>query len=720
MDRAFITTLQERHNFLTVIIGVIAALVVAFNIYGLSMGLSTVFPHLFYIPIILTAYYFPSRGTLFACAISAVYFGITLIIFPDGDLMAVAGRIAIFILVGAFVSFLTRRMRESEMQFRGVAERSSDIILLTETTGKTTYVSPSVKKILGYEPAELNRKMPVDFFHPDDLAPMAESMRKSVSGTQKEAIALRMKKKDGNYAFIEFFGSPIYQEGQINGIQVIGRDVTERKRVEDKLRDTSRRLAEIIDFLPDPTFVIDRDGKVVAWNRACEELTGIPASGILGKGDYAYATWFYHSPHPVLIDMVLHGDLDAIEKAYPRYRRQGQTIRAEAVTHRPDGTSIDFWLTAVPLSDENGKTVGAIESLRDVTHQKMIDRALRESNTYLDAVINTMADPLFIKDREYRFVKVNDSFCQFTGHSREELVGKTDYDFFRKDEADTYRTMDDGVFATGHENENEETLTDSYGNTHTIVTKKTRYTNTAGEEFIVGIIRDITERKQTELALMLALKKLNMLSSITRHDILNQLMGLRAFLELTREQVSDPELLGFIAHQERAAEAIQRQIEFTRIYQDLGVKAPQWQEVEEVFRSAAAQLPLGATEVSVKVGGILLYADPLIGKVFYNLIENTLRHGGEVSLISLDARETGDGLVISYRDNGAGVDAADKRYLFQKGFGKNTGLGLFLSREILSITGIMIDETGEPERGVCFEIRVPKGAYRMEEGEARG
>ncbi len=705
--------LMNRDTMLTVGIAVISALVIVLNAYGFSLGITTVLPHLFYIPIIITAYYFPRRGVLFTIALSIIYCGTGCLLFHIADIPSIVGRIVIFILVAATVSFLTLRLSESETRFRGFVERSSDLIILSDTAARITYVSPSVRKILKYEPEELIGKTPQDILHPDDVHLIDKAVADSRLGPMKDAVTLRCRMKGGNYAVIEFFGAPVTSRGDLVGMQVIGRDITERMKAEDELRDTTRRLGDIVEFLPDPTFVIDRNGNVVAWNRAIEELTGIPKDTILGKGDYEYSVWFYGDQRPVLIDMVLKGDMDAIRTAYPRFRQHRDIILAEAVTARPGREPIDFWLTATPLFSKEGEITGAIESLRNVTHQKAISRALKESSTYLDAVINTMANPLFIKNQEHRFVKVNNSFCQFAGLTRESLIGKTDYDFFKKEEADVYRQKDEEVFLTGRESENEETLTDSSGVTHTIVTKKTRYVNSAGEMFIVGIIHDITERKKILLSLQQALKKLNMLSSITRHDILNQLMSLRAFLELTREQTTDPEVLGFISFQEKAAEAIQRQIEFTRVYDKLGITSPQWQDVREIFLSAESQLHLGAITVNLTVPPVRVYADPLIEKVFYNLLENTLRHGGTVTEVTLSGDETQDGFIITYHDNGAGINPADRAYLFQKGFGRNTGLGLFLSREILSITGITIAETGEGKAGAWFEIHIPKGAYRI-------
>jgi PAS domain S-box-containing protein len=695
------------------LIGFATIIVLVVNAWGLAEGITTVLPHLFYVPIILCAYYYPRKGIVYAIALSVLYLGMVMVFSRSDEILPALARILVFVLIAGVVSFLTRRMRESEALFRGVAERSSDIIVLTDLAGRATYVSPSVRKILGYDPAELTRRSYEHFIHPDDHRLLQEVIPQSMAGRTEKEVTVRFRKKDGGFAVIEFFGTPIIQEGQVTGTQVIGRDSTDRMRVESELRDTSRRLGDIIDFFPDPTMAIDKDGNVVAWNKSMEELTEITPGSILGRGNYSYATWFYGTPRPMLIDLVLHGDLDAIDKKYPKNRRDGNTIRAGADTVRPDGTRIQFWVTATPLFDQNGETVGAIETLRDVTRQKKTARAMRESKDYLDAILNTISDPVFVKDRKHCFVVLNEGFCRFSGHTRENLLGKSDYDFFPKDEADIYWEKDEEVFRTRATNENEESLTDAGGNRHTIVTKKSLYRNEAGEEFIVGIIRDITERKRTETALHEALRKLNMLSSITRHDILNQVTALQAYLELSKTDVSDPELLGYLGKEEEIIGWIARQIEFTRYYQDVGVQAPEWKDFAMLIGIASRQLDLSGIMLENSVSGIEIFADPLIEKVFYNLMENSLRHGGSVTSAGFSAEEAGSSLILTYRDNGSGISEEDKKKLFRKGFGKHTGLGLFLSREILSITGITISENGIPGKGVRFEITVPNGAYRF-------
>jgi signal transduction histidine kinase len=217
-----------------------------------------------------------------------------------------------------------------------------------------------------------------------------------------------------------------------------------------------------------------------------------------------------------------------------------------------------------------------------------------------------------------------------------------------------------------------------------------------------------------ETALREANKKLNLLSSITRHDIRNQLLSLTAYLELSKETLGDAVRTSeYILKEERAANAIERQIIFTKEYQDLGVSAPIWQNLSACLKSATAVLPLRDIRIFSEIENLEIYADPLFEKVFYNLIDNALRYGGPaMTSMRFGHQVSGQNLVITVEDDGNGISAEEKKRLFERGFGHNTGLGLFLSREILSITGIAITETGEMGKGARFEIFVPGGAWR--------
>jgi len=228
------------------------------------------------------------------------------------------------------------------------------------------------------------------------------------------------------------------------------------------------------------------------------------------------------------------------------------------------------------------------------------------------------------------------------------------------------------------------------------------------------LIRDITERKQAELELASANKKITLLTSITRHDISNKLTVAGSYHLLARRLSTDPRMSEYMDREERAMDAIREQIAFTKVYEEIGTAAPAWQDVDAIIAQSGRHVDFGHISLAFSNSGLEIYANPMLEKVFYNLFDNAVKYGGErITAIRVDSYRSGDDMVISVEDDGAGVSPGDKSRLFERGFGKNTGLGLFLSREILSITDIRIQETGKPGKGARFELVVPNGKYRF-------
>ena len=222
------------------------------------------------------------------------------------------------------------------------------------------------------------------------------------------------------------------------------------------------------------------------------------------------------------------------------------------------------------------------------------------------------------------------------------------------------------------------------------------------------------QMEMSRIAFETANRKLNLLSGITRHDIRNQLTGLLGYLELIRNNIHDPETLVLVDKEERAAKNIVRQIEFTKNYEDLGVNAPMWQDVAMSVNALKSLKSLGQVTITTNLNGLEIFADPLFEKVHENLIDNSIRHGERVRHITFSwLPYANNAIAVVYEDDGIGVHEEDKLRIFDKGFGKNTGLGLFLTREILAITGITIKESGTYGKGVRFEILVPQGRYRF-------
>jgi PAS domain S-box-containing protein len=234
----------------------------------------------------------------------------------------------------------------------------------------------------------------------------------------------------------------------------------------------------------------------------------------------------------------------------------------------------------------------------------------------------------------------------------------------------------------------------------------------SGEPAIICTAIDITDNKLWQEAITQANKKLNLLNNVTRHDILNQLTALIGYLELSRQDTTDPVMLKYIDKEATAASAIRSQILFTRDYQNIGVHSPQWHNIAETISLASATIDPRKVFINVTIPQIEMYADPLLEKVFYNLIENSLRHGEHVTEITITAEDDDTGVDIIFEDNGIGVPDALKEKIFRREYYKNTGFGLFLSREILAITNLTIKETGSVGKGARFVIHAPRETYR--------
>ncbi len=188
----------------------------------------------------------------------------------------------------------------------------------------------------------------------------------------------RRRSKDGREVDVELLAVPVIFEENRVGTFALYHDITELKRAEAAIQESERRLADIIDFLPDATLVIDHEGKVIAWNRAIEEMTGITAQEMLGKGDYEYALPFYGERRPILIDLVLLPQ-EEVEAKYVQIRRTGEALVGETYTPALKGGARYLYAMASVLHDARGKVVGAIETIRDITDRKHTEEELNQA-----------------------------------------------------------------------------------------------------------------------------------------------------------------------------------------------------------------------------------------------------------------------------------------------------------------------------------------------------
>jgi len=231
---------------------------------------------------------------------------------------------------------------------------------------------------------------------------------------------------------------------------------------------------------------------------------------------------------------------------------------------------------------------------------------------------------------------------------------------------------------------------------------------------LAQLLDKVSEARKTAEKIEFLNKKLNLVGSVTRHDVLNQLTAVSGYTELLEMMVEDPQMRSFIDKERFALNKIRRQFQFAKDYQNLANEPPKWQLVSSAIRRACDQIALPGISLDDLTGDTLVLADISFDKAIAQIFDNSVRHGERVTKISLSVKEIESGAILIIEDNGVGVPATDKERIFERGFGKYTGWGLYLAKEILAITGLSVAETGTPGNGTRFEIAIPKEAYKKE------
>jgi PAS domain S-box-containing protein len=474
------------------------------------------------------------------------------------------------------------------------------------------------------------------------------------------------------------------------------------------------QMAGVINNIPDATFAIDRNGKVIAWNRALEELTGINAVDILGKGGFEYSLPFFHKRRPMIADFIFAPDNEIEKEDYSGIQWTGNSVSAETPASGINGRFLFIREIASPIFDKHGELAGAIESIADITALKHREMTLKDAELKFRIIIETTASGIAILEEDTTISYINPEFEKIIGYVKEEVEGKKKWtDFIAPDNLERMKDYE-------HKRRADVEIVPSNYEFRFI-----RFDGEARSGFctitpipetgrmIVSLI-DITDKIQEEDALQKAIKKLNLLNSITRHEILNHLTVVKGFVELSKDQLNNPEfLLRSFDKELGAANDIQNLMIFSRDYQNLGIQPPAWYNVSKTIKSAAAGTRLGSITLSDETVGVEVYADQMIEKVFFHLVDNAVRYGGKLTKIRFSCEESFEELHVICEDDGIGIPPDAKKKIFNRQFFQNKGLDMYLSREIVSITGMSIRETGTYGRGSRFEILVPKGAYRF-------
>ncbi|MDD1727974.1 MAG: PAS domain S-box protein [Methanospirillum sp.] len=375
------------------------------------------------------------------------------------------------------------------------------------------------------------------------------------------------------------------------------------------------------------------------------------------------------------------------------------------------GSAHWFEVDAV-ITEWNGSPA-TLNFLRDITEQQNLKLILDQSKNRYRELVDSLPKTILEMDENLNLTFINKAGTEKFGYDAEDLknsVSVLNLVIFSDREKILLHNKVEFNGESPHPHEY--TAQNKDGHTFPIKTYLSPIFRDYKFAGFRAVCIDITEEKMAKSALEQSNKKLNLMTNITRHDILNKVTALYALQDLSRELTNDPNLLKYLEKQQQVTKIIEGHIEFTRYYQEIGKGTPHWQNIKELFVSAISENNIGIISIEVNSNDWLIYADPLLKKVFTNIIENSIRHGVHVTKICFSVEETGEGLTVRYCDDGIGIPTEMKDRVFEDGYGNHTGFGLFFIREILSITGLFIQECGVERKGVRFEIMVPAGKFR--------
>ncbi|HUH79538.1 MAG TPA: PAS domain S-box protein [Methanoregula sp.] len=475
---------------------------------------------------------------------------------------------------------------------------------------------------------------------------------------------------------------------------ILEKQIDEHLRAQDALKESEANYRRIVETANEGIWVIDKKLTITFANQKMTDILHYPAEEMMGRDISAFIFQEDSQDHALKV----------------RNRKAGLSETYERRFRRKDDSECWMLVSAVPIHDTGGQFNGSFAMLTDITDRKQLESELERKSRYYELLLQTSTDAIHIVDKKGNLREWNNAFLSHLGYSPTEAAKLNVVDWDTEVSPDQVRERIEAgnvksiKFETHHRRK-DGTLCDVEVNATRIIID--------GEDMIYASARDITERRQAEEAIKKANNQVSLLTSITRHDILNQLSMLDGYISLLKEPSEGENLADLIQKEETIVSTIRRQIVFTRDYQNVGAQTPQWKNIKIAISTVLATMDRENIYFEIDTDNLEIYADFLIEKVFFNLIENALRHGEHVTRIRVSYQQKEDEVVLSMEDDGIGIPEQDKEKIFTRGFGKNTGYGLFLAREILAITGITIRETGVPGKGARFEMNVPKNGYRF-------
>lgn len=658
-------------------------------------------------------------------------------------------------------------LRESREQYRSVVENLREGVFQTDNRSRIVFLNPAWSVISGHSIEEGMGQSIIDFIHPEDRdqcrAMLSRLLKRETPFWRQQT---RFDVDDGSYRVVEIFASPILDAaGRVRGTTGTLNDVTEHihflnklqeakeaaeaafEEKSEELRAEHQQLLDIIEFLPDATFVVNRDKEIIAWNKAMEKMTGVPKERVLGQGDYLYAMPFFGRKTPVLIDNLI-SDVE-LDYEYEYLERKGNTVFTEVFAPRlREGHGAYLWGTASLLINSKGDLVGAIQSIRDITERKAAEEAQAAEKERLAVTLSSIGDGVISTDTSQRILLMNKAAEEITGWTIAEAEGRflNEILFLQEQAGGSFST---GALegASGWENPPDHRILEARDGVRKIITEnKSQIMDPNGRLLgYVLVLRDITEQNKLEarLAFSQKMEAIGQLAAGIAHEINTPLQyvgdntvflqnafrdlcpaallcqqiaggengnyGLQELIERARE-IDNTLDIGYLVDEipeaiaqsldglSRVSQIVLAMKDFShpgkneKTYADLNqaiqgtvvISRNEWKYIADMETELLPDLPLVNCVVD-EINQVILN---MIVNSSHAIADKSLLSPGGKGIIGIKTSCSGGEVHILISDTGAGIPAAilDKIYdpfFTTKEVGRGTGQGLALAHDII-------------------------------------
>ena len=610
---------------------------------------------------------------------------------------------------------VTQRKKAEERQaiLASIVDSSDDAIISTTPDGTINSWNDGAKKLFGYSSEEILGKSLFILIPSEHFNEQHELLEKIKKGKYIEHYETERKKKDGSIVPVSITLSPIKNAaGIISGISKIAHDITDRKIAEERFR-------LVTESSPNALVLVNKEGEMLLVNSQTENIFGYKRIELLNQKIEMLIPERFRKKH---IDL-FRGYFDSPESRMMKGRPDIYGLRK-------NGTEVPLEIGLSPITTKEGTQV--LATIVDITESKRAAEELKRTNDFLNAILENIPIMIFVKDaKDLKFVRVNKAVEDLFGYTRAEIIGKSDYQLFPKDEADFFVSNDKKLLESGAIMEiGEEPAQTKYKGIRIIETTIVLIKDTKGQPaYILGITDDITERKKMMAELDNKTKELGRSNTeleqfayVASHDLQEPLRMITSYLQLLENRYKDKldqdakDFIGFaVDGSNRMKALIQSLLEYSRINR---IKP-----FEEIDVNLLVKDVLGNLSASIKESNAIIKADDLpkihgdpilIGQVFQNLIENALKFKStRTPEIIISGKKQNDEFLFSVKDNGIGIQ---KEYIgklfviFQRLHTKEkypgTGMGLAICKKIVERYGGRIWVESEVDKGSTFYFTI--------------